>query len=212
MSKRIIIKTALICFGIFLILNSIALVYIFKKYPPDMEKYVPVVVAAADIEEGTVIENRHVKTKLVQQAAVSNSFLTNVNEVIGKKAGIKIDRSDYLRSNDLVEKNQWFREDDRIIVLPVSIEERMANLIRKGSYIDIGLRRDAGVSVESVLTEIKVQNMLDESGTPLDSIAGVNSRTAYMELVLDKVQREKIYAAITAGKLIYELYCENTQS
>ncbi len=212
MSKRIIIKTTLICLGIFMILNSLALVYIFKKYPLDTEKYVPVVVAAVDIEEGTVIEKRHVRTKLVQQSVVSSSFLTDVNEVLGKKAGIKIAQSDFMRNRDLLEKSNWFQEGDRIVVLPVSIEERLANLIHKGSYIDIGLKRETGTLPEPVLTKIKVQDMLDESGTPLSSITGVNSRTAYMELVLDKSEREKIYTAISAGKLVYELYCDSAQS
>jgi hypothetical protein len=93
----------------------------------------------------------------------------------------------------------------------MSIEERLANLIKKGSYIDIRLKKESSAVVETVLYKVKVEDVLDETGTSLDSKSGMNSRTTYMELVLDKVSREKIYTATTQGKLIYELYCDEMQ-
>jgi len=211
LSKRIIIKTVLICVGIFLIINTAFLTYVFKKYPIDMETYVPAVIAVADIEPGTVIERRHVKTKLIQQSAFNDSMESDINSVIGKKAIHKIAKQDYFRNYNLIHKNQWFKPDERIIVLPVSIEERLANLIKQGSYIDILLRVDSSSTIEPVLKKVEVSDVLDENGNPIDSMTGINSKTAYMKLILDAQQRQRIYTCMTKGQFIYELYCDETQ-
>lgn len=211
MGKRLIIKTALICFGIFLILNSIVFAYIFKQYPLDIEEHVSVVVAAADIDEGTVIEEKNIKTKEIQKSASNNLMATDIGQVIGRKTITKIHRDDYVRTNVLIAKKDWFQDDERIIILPMSIEERLANLIQKGSYVDIRLKKEASDTVETILYKVRVEDILDETGTSLDSKSGMNSRTTYMELVLDNEERQKIYSATMAGKLIYELYCDEMQ-
>lgn len=211
MGKRLVIKTILICFGIFLILNSIVIAYVFKQYPLDVEKHVLVIVAAVDIDEGTVIEERHIKTKEIQQSASNLSLATDRGQVIGKKARVKILRNDYVRTNVLNAKKDWFQDDERIIILPMSIEERLANLIQKGSYVDIRLKKEAIDVVETILYKVRVEDVLDETGTSLNSKSGMNSRTTYMKLILDKDERQKIYTATKTGKLIYELYCDETQ-
>ncbi len=210
MGKRIIIKTTLICFGIFLIICTVVFSYVLKKYPLDLEKHVGVVVAAIDIDEGTIIEDRHIKKKLIQQSASNNLMLSEASLVVGQKAARKISGNDYIRSGDLIKKDSWYEEDDRIIILPVSIEERLANLIRRGSYVDIKLKKELVHEIETILSKVKVEDVLDESGNSLDSINGVNSRTAYMKLILNESERRKIYHASDSGKLIYELYCNET--
>lgn len=211
MGKRLIIKTTLICFGIFLILNSIIFAYVFKRYPLDLEQHVSVVVAAVDIDEGTVIEEKHLKTKEIQLSASNTSLVTDMGQVLGKKAVLKITRNDFVSANALMARNNWYKDDERIIILPMSIEERLANLIKKDSYVDIRLKKESSAVVETVLYKVKVADILDETGTSLDSKSGMNSKTTYMELVLDQVSRQKIYTATTQGKLIYELYCDETQ-
>jgi len=209
--KRLVIKTALICFGIFLILNSIALVYIFRQYPLDLEERISVMAAAVDIDEGTIIEEKHIKTKEIQNSASNNLLATEIGQVLGKKAITKIARNDYVRNTTLIAKENWFDDDERIIILPMSIEERLANLIQKGSYVDIRLKKEVSDIVETILYKVRVEDVLDESGTSLDSKTAMNSRTTYMQLVLDKDERQKIYTATSSGRLIYELYCDETQ-
>ncbi len=207
MGKRIIIKTILICTGIFLILNAIILAYIFKTYPLDLEKYVPAVVAAVDIESGTILEPRHVRERLIKESALNSAMETELDSVLGKKTVGRISSNDYLRGSDLVDKKSWYAKDERIIILPVSMEERLANLIRKGSLIDIRLKKESGGVIETVLNKIIVVDMLDENGNSIDSKVGMNSRIAYMELILNEEKRHKVYASLAEGKLIYELYC-----
>lgn len=211
MGKRIAVKTTLICLGIFLIMSAIATALVLKKYPLDMEKHISVVIAAVDLEPGTEIELRHIKTKQLQQSAANSTMPTDLSLVVGRKATCKIIKGDYIRSSDLLQKEAWFREDERIIILPVNMEERLANLIVKGSYIDIRLKREMSPMVETVLSKVKVADMLDENGTPIGSKAGINSRTAYMKLILNNNDRQKVYTAKTEGKLIFELYCNELQ-
>jgi hypothetical protein len=211
MGKRLIIKTTLICLGIFLVLSSLIFAYVFKQYPLDLEQHIFVAVAAADIEEGTIIEEKQLMTKEIQLSASNTSLITDIGQAVGKKASVKIPKSDYVSMQDLISKEKWYKDDERIIILPVSIEDRLANLIKKGSYIDIRLKKEPSSVVETILYKIQVENILDETGTPLDLKTGANSKTAYMELVLDKEERQKIYSAVMAGKIIYELYCDNTQ-
>ena len=211
MGKRIAVKTALITIGIFLIVNSIVLFIVFKKYPIDSEKYVTVVVAIADLEPGTIIQQRHVRTKRIQLSASNEVMEKDISSVIGKKTAGRILKNDYLRYYDLVNKENWYASDDRIIIVPVNIEERLANLIKKNSYIDILLKSDATALIETILKKVKVEEMLDENGNPIDAIQGINSKTAYMKLVLGREDRQKIYTCNTKGQFIYELYCDENQ-
>lgn len=211
MVKRVIIKTVLVCIGIFLILSTIAAAYIFKKYPLDVEERISVVVAAADLAEGTVIGEKDVISKEVPLSAGNSSMAANIEQVIGKKVRTKTQRNDYIRNQDLISRENWYKDEERIIILPVSIEERLANLIKKGSYVDIRLKKEPDAPIETILNKVKVEDILDETGIPLDSKAGKNSRTAYMKLVLGRNDRQKLYTARSAGKLIYELYCDDTQ-
>lgn len=211
MGRRIVIKTVLICFGIFLIINTLIFTYIFKKYPLDTQEYISVPVAAVSIEQGAVIQEKHLKMKEIQKSALNSSIATNLSQIVGKKAKYSVERNDYIRDNNLIPKSHWYKDDERIIILPMSIEERLANLIKKGSYIDIRVKRESSDVVETILYKVKVEDVLDEMGYPLGSKSSMNTKTAYMELILGEEERQKIYSATMKGKLIYELYCDEIQ-
>lgn len=211
MGKRLVVKTVLICLGIFVILNALAVLYILKQYPIDFEEHISVVVAAVNIDEGTVIEKKHLTTKEIQLSASNNVLIKDISQIIGKKAISDIAKNDYIRSNSLLEKESWFLDDERIIVLPMNMEERLANLIQKGSYVDICLEKGQDYIVETILNKIRVQDVLDETGTPFSSNSAVNSNKAFMKLILDKDERQVIYSAKNRGKLIFELYCDESQ-
>ncbi len=212
MRKRIIIKTILITMGIFLILNTFILTYIFNKYPLDMEEYIPAIIAAGDIPSGTVIGSEHIRTKLIQHTAFNQSMEKDASMVIGKKVSRNISKSDYLRKSDLIHREDWFSSDARIITVPANIEERLANLIKRGSYIDILIKRESRPMLGTVLRKIRVEDVLDENGNSIDTKSGINSRTAYLMLVLKETERQKIYSSLAEGKLVYELYCDESQN
>lgn len=210
MNKRIIIKTALICFGVFLLISAV-LIWIFsEKFEIDREKRIQVVVAKMPIQQGTVINREMIGIKTIRESSFNSHMLTDAGEVIGTKAAAQIGQEDYIRTYVLLSKDKWYKEDERIIVLPMEVEERLANLIRKGSYIDIKLApKEVKAVPKLVLSRVRVEDVLDENGVSLGSNGA--AKKAYARVVLDNRQRDRIYVAREMGKLIFELYCDTTQ-
>ncbi len=92
----------------------------------------------------------------------------------------------------------------------MDIEQRLANLIVKGSLIDIKVElKDIVTPPQTVLSKVFVEDILDENGLSLGK--NIGSRKAYAIVVLDKTQRDRVYTAEQYGKLLYELYCDSTQ-
>lgn len=211
MSRRLIIKTALICIGTFIIANAIGLFILFKYYPVDYEGYCNVVVAKAQIEPGTIISDNQVGIEKIRQTSFRDYMPQKLSEVVGKKSIIALTSGEYLGKHNLLEKNDWFSPDERIIVLPVTLEERLANLIKKGSYVDIRCKNTLDSHMDLILKKIEVKDVLDDAGVPFGSSTSVNSKVAYLKLILNEEDRNKIYTAGQAGKLIYELYCNSVQ-
>lgn len=210
MNKRLIVKTVLICSGIFILLTSLLLWVIQSNVALAGEGTTEVVTAAVRIEKGTVITESMVVKKGIPADAKNSFMVSDINEVIGTKASDTTESGDYIRKYSLVKKEDWFKDDDRITVLPMEVEERMANLIRKNSYIDIKMIPKAGKKLPvSVLTKILVYDVIDENGVSLGE-TGVNKK-AYVKVILSGKQRDRLYAAKETGRLIYELYCNDDQ-
>lgn len=211
MSRRLIIKTVLICVGVFFILSAAIWGFILSEYPLDLEKNVPAVIAASDIKQGEVIELSQLKVKNIKESDSNEYLVADVTLAAGNKALADIRKGDYVSRSILLGKKDWYKKDDRIIILPLNMEERLANLVKKGEYVDIRVRDDVTYEVRTVLSRIRVEDMLDDSGNSLNSDNAANSKTAYMKLVLQEHERQALYTSMKTGKIIYELYCDATQ-
>ena len=210
MNKRIIIKTTLICIGIFLILSSAGIYFFSTKYELDKEEKHQVVIAAADISVGSIITENMVTEKTIKESGLTPHMLQNSEQVVGMKVLSPILKGDYIPQYNLLPSDKWHKDDDRTIILTVDMEERLANLIKKGSVIDIKvLPEERKTLPKLVLSRIMVSDVLDENG--LSSGDAIGNRKGYIVVVLDNQQRNRIYAAIQYGKLMYELYCDLTQ-
>ena len=96
------------------------------------------------------------------------------------------------------------------IILPMDVEGRLANLIKKSSLIDIKVElKDTKAPPQTVLSRVFVEDILDENGLSLGE--NIGSKKAYAKVVLNNTQRDRLYVATLYGKLLYELYCDNTQ-
>lgn len=210
MNKRIILKTVLICMGIFIIMASAGIYFFSSKYELDTEKKYQVVMAAADIPIGSVITENMVSYKTIKESGITPHMLQKSEQVVGMKALSPILKGDFIPQYNLLPPDKWHKDDDRTIILPVDVEGRLANLIKKGSVIDIKvLPADQKSLLKLVLSRITVSDVLDENG--LSTGDAIGNRKGYIVVVLDKEQRNRIYAAIQYGKLMYELYCDSTQ-
>lgn len=210
MNKRIVLKTALVCLGISLILASASIYFISSKYELDTEKRYQVIIAAADILVGEIITDEMVTYRTIKESGYNLHMVQSPGQIVGMKVLAPIMKGDYIPEYDLLPSNKWYKEDDRTIILSMDVEDRLANLIRKGSLIDIKVRvKDSKASPQTVLSRVFVEEILDENGLSLGE--NIGSKKAYAKVVLDKAQRDRIYVASQYGMFIYELYCDNTQ-
>jgi Flp pilus assembly protein CpaB len=210
MNKRIILKTVLVCLGIFLILTSAGIYFISSKYELDMEKKYQVLIAAADVPVGGIITDEMVAYRIIKESGYNPHMVQSPEQVVGMKVLAPIIKGDYIQDYNLLQPNKWYKDDDRTIVLSMDVEGRLANLIKKGSLIDIRVEfKDSKAPPQTVLSRVFVEDILDENGLSLGE--NIGSKKAYAKVVLDKTQRDRIYVASQYGTLIYELYCDNTQ-
>ena len=76
--------------------------------------------------------------------------------------------------------------------------------------IDIKVElKDTKAPPQTVLSRVFVEDILDENGLSLGE--NIGSKNAYTKVVLNNTQRDRLYLAAQYGKLLYELYCDNTQ-
>ena len=210
MNKRIILKTAAICLGIFIMISSFAAYYLFHNYQFDTERKFNVLVASTDIKPGDVINDSMVSFKAIKESSLNSYMITDKSNGIGKKAISKINSGDYIVDYNLLPKESWYKDEDKIIVLPMDIEGRLANLIKKGSLIDIKVVFNKTTLIpQTVLSKVTVEDILDENGISLGDSIG--SKKAYAKVILNNQQRNKIYVATQLGKFIFELYCDSIQ-
>jgi len=210
MHKRIILKTVLVCLGIFLILSSAGIYFFSSRYELDTEKKYQVITAAADIPVGSIITDDIVAYKTIKESGYNHHMLQSSEQVVGMKTLSPILKGDYIPAYNLLPPNKWYKEDDRTIILPMDVEGRLANLIKKGSLIDIKVElKDSKSPPQTVLSRVFVEDILDENGLSLGE--NIGSKKAYAKVVLDNAQRDRVYVASQYGRLLYELYCDTTQ-
>ena len=113
MNKRIIIKTTLICIGIFLILSSAGIYFFSTKYELDKEEKHQVVIAAADISVGSIITENMVTEKTIKESGLTPHMLQNSEQVVGMKVLSPILKGDYIPQYNLLPSDKWHKDDDR---------------------------------------------------------------------------------------------------
>ena len=211
MGRKLVLKTILICLGIFTILSAAAWFYIFSIYKIDTEQSTTVLVAATDIKANTILNESLFSKKTIKISASSESMLTDIIECQGSKTIGQINKGDYIYKYNLIPKNKIYTDDIRAIVLQATIEERLANLIHGGSLIDIIVTLNNSTEPpQVVLSKVRVDAVFDESGINAEGNE-IGSKKAFLKLLLNKPQRERIYSAKANGTLAYELYCDETQ-
>lgn len=210
MNRRLVLKTVAICSGIFIMMISSAVWLLLGRYEPDTEKRYRVLVAGTSIEAGSLVDKSMLAIRVIRESAYNSHMLLEASEAAGKKILASIREGDYLRNYDLVSREDWYENDDRIVTLPVDVEGRLANLVRKGSRVDVRLG-GSGVQMPPplVLSGVRVEDVIDENGLQAGDNPG--SKKAFLKLVLGKEDRDKIYLAQTKGRLFFELYCDPVQ-
>ena len=100
-------------------------------------------------------------------------MLKSAEQAINARALAEVKAGDYFISYNLLSLDIWQSNDARIIAVPMDIDERLGNLIQKGSVIDIKvLPADEKTIPKLVLSKIVVTDMLDENGLSSGEVMG----------------------------------------
>ena len=211
MGKKLVIKTVLICTGIFIILSAAAWYYIFNTYKIDTEPSTTVLVATTTIDSNAILNESMLTTKTIKISAATDNMVRVKSECQEFKVIGQIQKGDYILKSNLIPKSKIYTDDIRAIVFPANIEDRLANLIHKGSLIDVIFNpTDPAQNPQVVLAKVRVDAVFDDSGINTEG-SEIGSKKGFLKLLLSKSQRERIYSAKLFGTLSYELYCDETQ-
>jgi Flp pilus assembly protein CpaB len=210
MNKRIAIKTALICFGVFIMLCAGIVYYFSQNYQLDLEKKYNVAVATKSIGANEIINESMITIKTIKQSALVKGMVSAKEDLIGSKTIAGVEEGDYYRNYLIVPKDKIFRDDDRIIILPMDVEDRLAGLVQEGSIVDIIINFKDQKAPKRVLSKININSLIDENGISIEKNE-IGAKKVFAKLVLNDEQRMKVYIARVLGKLTFELYCDATQ-
>jgi hypothetical protein len=207
MTKRIVIKTSLICIGISFSVFSLLTLWFLNNFRFDENKNISIVIAKEKLSYGMYIKQGMITTKEVNISQVTKNMVTDPQELIGKRVIQDFDKNDYVyiygfSHDDLSES------DSRIVTIPVTIEQRHANLVKKGCLVDIKYSYSNNIPV-LVLSKVRIEDVLNENGMPGGESAG--NKTCYLKLILSQDQRNKIYNASETGKPVLEIYLSDNQ-
>lgn len=216
MNKRLVIKTALICWGIFLVIIGGILYFMNNPENQIKRETTTVLVANMNIKAGQKLTSdlyRKIKIPVdfVTPKMVKASELS-VSKVYGNNVWCtsEIYRGEYIMKDDLDTIGAKVKKDLRITIIPLDMEGRLANLIKKGSVVDLRVQ-EAGSnnSTKLVLQGLEILDMLDEAGN--STVLSAPSRKAYIKVMLDRNKLDALYKAQNAGKIIMELYVSPLQ-
>jgi len=90
MNKRLIIKTTLVCTGIYIILSVLAVFILNLNYQLDTEKRVNVLVAANDILPGEVVKEAIVEYRSIRESDFSPNMLIPLDRCINYKSSATV--------------------------------------------------------------------------------------------------------------------------
>jgi len=130
-----------------------------KKVPAAPEtEYLTVLTAAEDIPAYTEITKKHVKQDRIPKEMVNTSALTDVNEIVGKRAKESIIAGEQFLPQRLVSVDNMslayrIPEDTRAVSMNINEQIGVANLLRPGDYVDVVASFDMEAEISKVILQ-----------------------------------------------------------
>lgn len=120
----------------------------------------PVLVAAMEIEPGVIIEEKHLKTRLMEVDWIEETTLTESSQAVGKVASNSIYEGELVNPNRIAVLGEgvtlaaMIPEDKRALTIRVNDVIGVAGFLLPGNKVDVLNTR--GSSTQTVLKNIKV--------------------------------------------------------
>ncbi len=124
----------------------------------------PVLVAAMEIEPGMIIEEKHLKTRLMEVDWIEETTLTEPSQAVGKVASNSIYEGELVNPNRIAVLGEgvtlaaMIPEDKRALTIRVNDVIGVAGFLLPGNKVDVLNTRgkDGGARTSTVLKNIKV--------------------------------------------------------
>ncbi len=124
----------------------------------------PVLVAAMEIEPGVIIEEKHLKTRLMEVDWIDETTLTEPSQAVGKVASNSIYEGELVSPNRIAVLGEgvtlaaMIPEDKRALTIRVNDVIGVAGFLLPGNKVDVLNTRgkDGGARTSTVLKNIKV--------------------------------------------------------
>ncbi len=124
----------------------------------------PVIIAAVELEPGVVIEEKHLKTKLMEVSWVDEDTLKEVNQVVGKVVANSIYEGELINPNRIAIPGEgvtlaaMIPEDKRALTIRVNDVIGVAGFLLPGNKVDVLNTRTDGsyASTRTILKNLKV--------------------------------------------------------
>ncbi|NVC93796.1 Flp pilus assembly protein CpaB [Vibrio natriegens] len=124
----------------------------------------PVLIAAMEIDPGVIIEEKHLKTKLMEVDWIDETTLTEPSQAIGKVAANSIYEGELVNPNRIAVLGEgvtlaaMIPEDKRALTIRVNDVIGVAGFLLPGNKVDVLNTRgkDGGARTSTVLKNIKV--------------------------------------------------------
>ncbi len=218
--------------SIFLIVIAISGLFAWEFYFKDKVNKTKVYVATTVLNPNTTIEPEHIKVELREISSLPPDYLTDINEIIGKKAVFGLDVNDVI-SKAKVNEIMITEGNKGVFPIPNTWVAAVPGSLRTDDHVDIYIVADPALNRTSnqnafseinneesfdeflykpILRDIKVAFIKDSSNKGIKPIAGddENERTdltgyAYqLELFMDEYEFSVIQTSILAGyKLLF---------
>lgn len=171
----------------------------------------PIIIAAIDIPSGTVIEDKHLKAKLIEEDWLNDNQFLETKEILGKVLESNIyqdeiiSRQRVLSTGDGTTLAAMIPKSKRAVTIRVNDVIGVAGFLLPGNRVDVlnTVTRDKYVSTKTVLKDIRVLAVDQTAKTDANKPVIVRAVT----LEVTPLQAEKLLTA--KGKGVIQLALRN---
>lgn len=233
MKDKNIRKAVLNTSAIFLLIIGV-MIYFYLKDPNrnylyyQFEEEIPVVVAKVDIIQGDVITEDNVEVLKVKNGELltnKETFVSTLDDLLGKKALYPFKSGQVLPSYYLLGKEDWY-EGKHEYAIEVDIPSTVANSIKIGDYVDINISYSQGIGVHElyrtkvydnfdiVISKVMIEDIKNGEGISYTTYTKDNPSSAfipkYMKVSLDYNQIDNYLGAKEKGTVFLVKYDDIT--
>jgi hypothetical protein len=157
--------------------------YLENKFQRETEsKKLSVFLLNKDMSQGEVFRIEDIREERVEESflkSIENVIETKKEEIVGKVAISDIEKDRLVYKDLLLDEDEYFKIqqelDYRLVAMNIGIQDRIGGILKIGDLVDLNIStmdKDGGVSYETFLPEMKIEDIRDEKGLRVEGGGG----------------------------------------